>query len=330
MIRIATTAVLSGVFALAGTFALAADDAPEVVASIKPIHSLVAGVMAGTGEPHLLLKGGQSPHSYSLRPSDAAALQQADVVFWVGDLLETFLEKPLEALSHDARVVALETAPGLTLLSYRESDEADPDHTAGEGHAGDEEGHTGHDHRHDHGDDHAHTGVDPHIWLSPANAAALVEHIAATLSEADPANRERYHENSDAVRARLASLEATLEEELAPVRGLPYVVFHDAYQYFEQRYGLSPVAWVTVSPERPPGAAKVAELRETIRESGARCVFREPQFEPSLVRTITEGTNARAGVLDPLGADITAGPDAYFTLLETLADSFQACLAPGS
>ena len=303
-----------------------------MVVSIQPIHSLAAGVMSGIGEPALLIKGGASPHTYSLKPSEAEALQNADVVFWIGDEMETFLEKPLEALPTHATVVALDRAEGVVLLPSRDSGEweAHADHDTGheqdhgDGHG---DGH-GHGPAEDHAGEHAHGAHDMHIWLDPSNATAIVARMVGVLSEADPANATRYQANGETLKTRLTALSSGIDGKLQPVRTTPYVVFHDAYQYFENRYGLSPAGSITVDPDRKPSARRLVDIREKIAESGAVCVFSEPQFEPGVLVTVIEGTRARTGVLDPLGADLPPGPDAYFALLENLATDLRRCLEP--
>lgn len=325
-------------------------DGPRVVASITPVHALVAGVMADVGVPTLMIEGGGSPHTYTLRPSEAAALQDADVVFWIGEALETFLAKPLQSLAEGARVVPLAEAAGVELLPYRDEraweahgavdahgdhhdgDHADhghsehhDDHAPGDqehvDHGHEDQGHDGHGHQgHDHG------RTDMHIWLDPVNARAMVTAIVATLSEVDPANAPHYRAHGAVLDRRLADLEARLRRELAPVADRRYIVFHDAYRYFEDRFGLNPVGAITVSPDRKPGPRTVYDIRHTIIDAGAACVFSEPQFEPALVRTVVAGTGARTGVLDPLGADREPGPDAYVTLMKNLAASLKECL----
>lgn len=322
-------------------------DLPDVVVSIKPIHSLAAGVMQGIGEPALLIEGGASPHAYSLRPSEAEALQNADVVFWIGDEMETFLEKPLEALPKQAKVVALHEADGVVLLPFREGEnwEAHKDHAGqkedhrhsddhGHEHAekrADEHNH-GHaeDHTAHHDDEHAHGDKDMHIWLDPSNASAIVAHMVDVLSEVDPANAPRYQANGDALKTRLTALNSGIDGKLQPVKTTPYVVFHDAYQYFEKRYDLRPAGSITVDPDRKPSAQRLFNIRKRILDSGAVCIFSEPQFEPGVVATVIEGTQARTAVLDPLGADLSPGPDAYFALLNTLATDLRSCLKPAS
>ena len=352
------SAVMGGLLLAAVPQTLAA--APEVVVTIKPVHSLVAAVMDEVAEPTLLVKGAASPHSYSLRPSDAKALNQARLVFWVGEGLESFLIEPLEALSDKAKVVEVATLPGIGLRDTREGgawerhvhdegEEHDHDGHASEagGHAHEKDDHDhaaghaehGHDeHAHDEHahDEHAHAehghaeGKDMHLWLDPANAKAIVEAAVKSLSDIDPANAGRYQANGKAALARLDALDEELKAALAPVKGAPFVVFHDAYQYFEAHYGLNAVGSISVSEGRAPGAKRLREVRAKIAETGARCVFAEPQFEPALVATVIEGTSARTGVLDPVGADLAEGPEAYGEILRGLAGALNKCLAPQS
>ncbi|QLH40687.1 MAG: zinc ABC transporter substrate-binding protein [Defluviicoccus sp.] len=326
--------ILAGIlvaFGLAVGHTCLASAPPEVVVSIKPIHSLVAAVMDGSAEPTLLVPSGASPHTYSLRPSDARALQSSDLVFWVGDGLETFLQKPLAALVQQARVVELVDTPGLTLLPYRSNG---PWEAHVHGSAAHDEGDD--DDEHDHGRDedpgheHAH-GIDMHIWLDAGNAETIVHAVATALASADPDRAPLYAANADRTVARLKALDGTLHTSLAPLAGRPYIVFHDAYQYIEHRYGLTPAGSITVSPERQPGAQRVAAIRRKIIGLGAVCVFSEPQFQPALVQTLIEDTPARTGVLDPIGGpDVSPGPQAYFTMMQTIVHSIRECLAPGS
>jgi zinc transport system substrate-binding protein len=289
--------------------------APNVVASIKPVHSLVAAVMAGVGEPVLIVKGAASPHIYALRPSDADALETADIVFWTGHGLELFLGDALETLATQAEVVELARSPGIELLPLREGGTF-------EAHA-----HDGEDHDHaDHEHAHEHDEGDMHFWLDPQNAALMVAQIAATLSEVDPDNAATYSANAETEIATLAALEGELAERLAPVRDKPFIVFHDAYQYFEARFGLTLAGSVTVSPEVAPGAARIDELRTRVQDLGATCVFAEPNFEPAISSAITDGTQAKAGVLDPEGSALGEGVNLYPELLRGLATSLVDCL----
>jgi zinc transport system substrate-binding protein len=300
---------------LAASGSARADGAPAVVVSIKPIHSLVASVMEGVGTPQLLIEGAGSPHSYALRPSQARALDQAEVVFWVGEGLEAFLGKPLGALSDDATVVALGEAGGLRVLETREGG-------MWEDHGEEEDG----EHEDEHEEEHDHGEVDMHLWLDPQNAAAMVDAIVAALSAADPERAATYEANATKVGADLARLDDELAATLAPVRDRPFVVFHDAYQYFEDRYGLNAVGSITVDPQRVPGAGRLRDIRAELEERDAACVFAEPQFRPALVETVVEGTGANTGVLDPLGADLETGPGQYAQLLRALSASLVECL----
>lgn len=279
--RLPVRTALAALIVLSAT-TMARADAPSVVVSVKPLHAIVAAVMAGVAPPRLLVKGGASPHDYVMRPSDAAALSDADLIVWVGETFELFLAKPLEALAGDAEVVTLMTLAG--------------------------------------------ADGDPHIWLDPANAREIARRVAAALSDLDPDNRDRYEANADDFSARLDLLDRELRAVLAPISDVPYLVFHEAYGYFERRYGLARVGAVTVNPQRKPGAKHIAALRETIRSTGARCLFGEPQFQPALLATLIEGSDARIGVLDPLGAALAPGPEAYFTLMRNLAKDLRDCL----
>ncbi|MEX2629978.1 MAG: zinc ABC transporter substrate-binding protein [Tistlia sp.] len=314
----------------------AAAEAPRVVATIGPLQSLTAAVMAGVGSPALLVPGGASPHAYSLRPSEAAALQAADLVVWIGPALERFLEEGLDSLAPRARRIEVLELAGLTLLEPREGGNWDS-------HAHDLAGEHSHDEEHDHDDhdeaadgheghgedDHRYGAVDAHVWLDPRNAQTIVQAIAGTLTELDPEHAAVYRDNAAGTVERIEGLRGELAAQLAPVAGRPFVVFHDAYGYFERAFSLNAVGSVTVSPEQQPSARRIAELRTRIRELGAACLFREPQFAPRLVETLSEGGGLRIGVLDPLGADLAPGPEAYPRLLRNLADSLSDCLAGG-
>ncbi len=338
------------VAALAGGMLMAApvgrtagSDAPQVVVTIKPVHSLVAGVMQGLGEPVLLVEGAASPHSYRLRPSQARALVEADLVFWMGAPLESFLDKPLDVLVRHGRVITLYEDAGLQFLPARAAGVWD--HHAEQPDHGPEHGGQMGEQAEGHQDGHAHGGADGepgrqqafgpagydlHVWLDPQNARRIVEAAVTALAGADPANGPRYAENGRRVIQRLEALDAALGARLAPVRRVPYVVFHDAYHHLEHRYALRAVGSISVSPERAPGARRLSEIRARIVALGVRCVFSEPQFTPALVETVVAGTPARLAELDPLGAAIPAGPEAYFHLMQTLADALLGCLSgPG-
>lgn len=302
---------LTAVFFMSTGLAMAA---PKVVATIKPVHSLVASVMAGVGEPYLVVKGGSSPHTYALKPSDAGAIEAADVIFWTGHGMELFLADKLDVLAPHAISVPLSEASGITPLAPREGGMFDPHmHDGEEGH---EEGH-----------DHAHEEeADMHMFLDPQNAQIMVTAIAETLSKADPENAALYAANAEKTKVDLGALESEIATALAPVKDKPFVVFHDAYQYFEKRFGLNVAGSITVSPEVAPGAERVAEIHDKLKTLSAACVFAEPQFEPAIVDVLIEGTSAKKGVLDPEGADIAEGPEMYASLLRNLAASITGCL----
>ena len=292
-----------------------------VVASIKPVHSLVSAVMAGVGEPHLIIRGAQSPHTFSMRPSDAAALHRARVIFLIDEHKEVALANPIASLGDEALVVQLASSDGLSLKPLREGG-AFEEHTHDE-HGGDDHHHD----THDHGHEHEHGDFDLHVWLDPENAVLMTYEIVEALSEADPDNAAAYETNGYALIDRLDALMAEIDAELAPVRDRPFIVLHDAYRYFEERFDLNAAGSITVNPERAPGVQRINEIRDKVRELGGVCVFAEPQFDSRVVDVVTEGTAARSGTVDPLGASIDDGPELYFTLLRNLAASFRGCLS---
>ena len=462
------------IWALSSLGVSAANADVSVVTSIKPVHSLVSNVMQGVGSPTVIIEGAGSPHTYSLKPSQAKQLQDADLVFWMGDELETFLEGPIQNIAKNAKSIKLIESHGLKKIKFREGgmfdehddhndhgdhddhghgehafewagvfdlpagsynwtfakvngDYADPamrtvilksgdieaseekaeallssDDTktkqhddklvAGEvayvlsfdeakktttfkveieadgqfafftehmpfefedkehffrdasgndvepiaqepdtdNHAHGHDDH-GHDkHAKDNHDDHGHGEFDPHVWLDPINAKAIVHEIEEALVKADPKNAKKYEANADRIAEDLDQLVRELRAQLEPVQEKGFIVFHDAYQYFEQRFGVSAIGSITVSPEVMPGAERVSDLRNKIRDLKATCVFSEPQFEPKLVKTLVEGTGAQTGVLDPLGASLTKGPDLYFQLVREMAHSLKECLSAKS
>lgn len=292
---------------LAGHTAQAA--APRVVVSIKPIHALVAAVMAEVGAPEVLIKGASSPHAYSLRPSDARLLTNADVVVWIGPMFENFLAAPLATMTANAEVVSVADMPDVRLLPARAGGVWEP-------HADDDASHTV-----------AGVNLDGHLWLDPRNAEAIVRGIAAILDKRDPAHAAAYDANATQVLARLAALDAEIVSALAPVKPKPFIVFHDAYQYFQARYDLNTVGSITVSPDREPGARRIAGIRQKIASLGAVCLFAEPQFQPKLMTALIADTHARAGVLDPEGTTLSPGPELYFALMRGLTRDLVACLA---
>ena len=323
-------------------------DVPRVAVDIAPVHSLVAHVMAGIGEPSLIVPPGATPHEHSLRPSEASALQDANLVFWIGEDLTPWMAGAIETLADQADVTTLLEAEGVTLLGFREDAlfEAHPhdqdeheheEHAEAEGHDhdqdhahGDDHAH-GHDHEehaedHDHDHAHDHGAHDPHAWLSPDNAAVWLDVIAAELSSADPENAGAYFANAARAKDELEAVSAEVNETLEPVRGLRFVVFHDAYQYFETAFDLPASGAISLSDATDPSPARIAEIQERVAEEGIDCVLAEPQFDPGIVATVMDGTDARTAVLDPLGSDLEPGPDLYPQLLRNLAGSLAGCL----
>jgi len=319
---------------------------PRVAVDIAPVHSLAARVMAGVGAPALILPPGASPHGHAMRPSEAAALDAAEVIFWIGPDLTPWFAPAIESLGAGARVVTLAELPGLTRLDFRTGarfaahDHDGEAHAQGGAHAHDdhkhaEDGHDDHEHAEDahdedgHGhDDHAHAGTDPHLWLDPLNAVVMLQAMAEALAAADPANAATYRANAEEAAEELRRQSERIRASLAAVRGRPFIVFHDGYHYFEARFGIEAAGAIAVSDASEPGAARVAEIRATIEESGARCVFTEPQFMPRLAEMLAAPAGARIGVLDPMGTSLAApGPQLYPALLDGMAEALHACLS---
>jgi len=309
------TSLVATLIILAGSVSARATS-PTVVTSIKPVHSLVAGVMNGIGKPGLIVDGNASPHSYSLKPSQAEMLEKAAIVFWIGPTLETFLEKPIETIAEKATNIPLIDAPGIRLLAWRQGDGF-----------GEHDDHADHEDHNDHGEhNHGEGGMDPHIWLDPENAKAMVDAIAASLSVADAANGAKYTSNAEALKNRLDTLTVDVRTRLDPVKGKSFVVFHDGYHYFENRFGIEAAGAITLNPEVPAGAERIRDIRQRISDLSAGCVFTEPQFDPKLAALVAEGHDIRIGTLDPIGSALEPGPDLYFSLIGQMADQMANCL----
>ena len=289
--------------------------APNVAVSVLPVHSLVSALMREVGDVELVLQGGQSPHGVQLKPSQVRLLGKADLIVWVGPGFERALEKTIAGRSGEARVVTLMLSDEIHLLRGHHDHDEHAEHADHDDHA-DHNNHTNHDT----------WTTDPHIWLSVTNAQAIARIVTRELIVLDAANRAHYESNLHDLLSRLQRLRQTLHAKLREVADARYVVFHDAYRYFETEFNLRPAASVTLSPERPPGAKRIRAIKRLITEHDVRCVFSEPQFQPGLVHTLVADTGAKAGVLDPLGADLQVGPDAWFQLLTGIADSLTGCL----
>lgn len=293
-------------------FCLAAEG-PTVVVTVKPLHSLVAGIMAGAGSPELIVRGMLSPHVYVMRPSDVEMLDRADLVVWVGATMETFLHRQIPRIEKGATVVSPLALHGVTVLARRRGTRWQPDY--------DEILPDGRPNPVD-----LKAWIDAHVWLDPHNARAIVGGLVGVLARLDPKNGQIYARNGKQLRDRLSSLDRELRKKLVPYHDSIYLVFHDAYQYFERRYRLSPAGSVTVHPENPPSARRIVEVKRLIAESDASCVFSEPQFKSGIVDRLISASGARHGVLDPIGAKLTPGPDLYFIMMRRLAQGLGDCL----
>lgn len=314
-------------------------DVPRVVTDILPVHSLTARVMQGVGTPDLLVPAGASPHHFTLKPSQAGALQDADLVIWVGHGLAPWLEGPLDALAGRARI--MELAPlSPVQRDFREGSAFAETEAHGHDHGNKAKAAHDHDHDHDHSadatakadatdshDDHDHSGLDPHVWLDPANARAWVGLIATELTLMDPANAAAYAANATAADAELAMLETDMTALLTGLAGRPYVVFHNAYGYLEGRFGLTPAGAISIGDASPPSAARLATLQAEIVDQGVICAFSEPEFDDRLIAAVA-GDKARIAVLDTFGAAQTQGPDLYPAIMRALAQTLADCLKP--
>ncbi len=279
----------------------------RVAVSIKPLHSLVANMMQGIGEPELIMPGEASPHDYSLKPSNARTLENADLIFWIGPQLETFLIKPLMTLSRNARTIELLDLDEIEHLSLRGFDEDHGDH--------EDEEHS------------VHGNLDPHIWLDPLNARTLARHIMLELANLNPENADHYRDNFSRFDQELRALVERTARKLKPLRKGGYLVFHDAYRYFEQRFGFETAGIISTDEHVPPGARHIEEMRDIVSSGGISCVFSEPQFNSSILDVVTEGFSVKHITLDPLGASFLEGPSQYFELIDMAASSFVDCLS---
>ncbi len=324
----------------------------KVVTSIKPIHSLASYLMEGVGKPDLIVDGYSSPHGFALKPSHAKMLQEADIVFWVGEDLENFMVKPLNSIAKKAEKIELMEIKGINKLKFRErnifdghddhghkeddhddhakkeDDHDDHDHDKEKEHGHDdhdkddhkEDGHDDHGHGHE---GHAHGEHDPHIWLDPMNAKVILSEMAEHLIENDKKNEAKYKENLKKAHKDLDKLTKKVKAELN--KDFKSIVFHDAYQYFEKRFDVNVLGAFTVNTDVMPGAEQLAEIREVIEHDKVSCVFSEPQFNPDIIKAVAKDTNIATGVIDPLGATLDPGKDLYFNLIGNMSKSFKGC-----
>ena len=306
----------------------------KVVTSIKPVHSLASYLMDGVGKPDLIVDGYASPHNFALKPSHAKMLQDADLIFWVGEDLENFLEKPLKSIAKKAEKIELMEIKGLNKLKFRErnifdehDDHGHDDHAKKEDdhddHGHDEDGHKEDDHD-DHGHEgHAHGEYDPHIWLDPMNAKVILEEMTEHLIENDQANASKYKANLKKAHKDLDKLIKNVNSELN--KDFKSIVFHDAYQYFEKRFNVNILGAFTVNTDAMPGAEQLTKIRKVIEHDKVSCIFSEPQFNPDIIKAVAKDMKIQTGVLDPLGATLNPGKDLYFDLIGNMSKSFKGC-----
>ena len=332
------------------TFITSVNADVKVVASIKPIHSLASYLMDGVGKPDLIVDGYASPHGFAMKPSHAKMLQEADLIFWVGEDLEAFLEKPLKSIAKKAEKIELMSTKNLNVLKFRERnifDEHDHDDHGHDDHAKKKDDHDDHDHEttkkkddhdhdhdshakkedghddHDDHDGHHHGEFDPHIWLDPINAKAILNEMVEHLIENDAANASIYKKNLDKALNELDNLTMNVMTDLN--KSTASIVFHDAYQYFEERFNVNVLGAFTVNTDVMPGAEQLKEIREIIEHDNVSCVFSEPQFNPDIINAVAKDMNIKTGVLDPLGATLNPGKGLYFDLIKNMSSSFKGC-----
>ncbi|MDA9603923.1 zinc ABC transporter substrate-binding protein [Candidatus Pelagibacter sp.] len=293
----------------------------KVVTTIKPIHSLASYLMDGVGKPDLIVDGYASPHGFSMKPSHAKMLQNADLIFWVGEDLENFLEKPLNSIAKKAEKIELMNIKGLNILKFRERNIFEEhDHDDHDGHAKKKK--DDHDDHDDH-DGHGHGEYDPHIWLDPINAKVILKEMTEHLIENDNKNASTYKKNLDNALKDVDRLTMDVMTELN--QSVSSIVFHDAYQYFEERFNVNILGAFTVNTDVMPGAEQLAEIREIIEHDKVSCVFSEPQFNPDIIKAVAKDMNIKTGVIDPLGATLNPGKDLYFDLIRNMSASFKGC-----
>ncbi|MCL4108000.1 UNVERIFIED_CONTAM: hypothetical protein GTU68_017028 [Idotea baltica] len=310
---------------------------PSVAVDIAPLHSLVSQVMEGVGQPKLLMPAGASPHHYTLKPSEAKALESADVVFWVGERLSPWLGKALKNLASEAQNIEMLEIDGTTIYMSREgatfeshdhddehSDEHDDDHDEKKGHK--EKGHKDDEHEDEHHKDEHHDKTDPHAWLDPENAKLWVKYIGETLSKQDPDNASIYSENVTKATASLDALIKSTDTQIKALGNPQFIVFHDAYQYFEKRFGISAAGSIKLGDAADPSPARIKEVQAIVKKLGVTCVFSEPQYNPAIVKTVFEGTSVSTiGVMDPLGQSLAVGSGQYQQLIEAMVKSLSQC-----
>ncbi|MFJ4144885.1 zinc ABC transporter substrate-binding protein [Pseudomonas sp. NPDC089734] len=279
----------------------------RVLTSIKPLQLIAAAVQDGVGTPEVLLPPGASPHHYALRPSDVRRLKEVELFYWIGPDMESFLPRVIQGRTLPA--VAVQSLPGMHLRHFEADNSSHDDHGADE---------------HDH--DHSPGSLDSHLWLSSVNARVIAAKMAVDLGAVDPDNAARYKSNAEAFAKRLDALDARIKHRVSAVSGKPYFVFHEAFDYFEDAYGLKHAGVFSVAAEIQPGAQHVAAMRERLKEVGKTCVFSEPPLRPRLAETLTAGLPVKLAELDALGGYTPATAQGYEQVLQKLGDDLAGCL----
>jgi zinc transport system substrate-binding protein len=311
----------------------------RVVATIQPLYSLIANVMDGSGNLSLILKGSTSPHNFTLKPSHAKMLEKADVIFWFGEDLETFLEKPLKSIPKKAKIISFMELSEIPKLKFREKnvfddhDEHGDEHKDehGDGHKDEHKDEHGDGHKDEHKDEHghkdahghAHGEFDVHLWLDPSNAKIILKEVAHVLSEVDPSNAKKYNQNANKTITKIDRMIRNIDKSIN--KSARFITFHDAYQYFEKRFGVASMGTLTVNPDVQPGAKQVSDIQKLIKEKNIKCIFSEPQFNPKLINMIAKNTSTKTGVFDPLGSTLEPGKSLYFDLIRNLAKNLGGC-----
>ena len=280
-----------------------------IVASVKPLHSLVSAVVGDTDKVSLLISGNVSPHNFALKPSHAKMLNNTAVFFHIdAEQFESAIRKTIFGLPSDVRVFKVAKFKNLNLLPLREGVNWEED---------------GHDH---HGHDHGHGSEDVHFWLDPNNGIEIVKGITRELSKMYPENINTYKKNAKEVIKKIKLTDSVIKTKLESIKEKKFIVFHDAYQYFEKAYGLNAIGSILVDPEQPPSPNRLIKIRSKIKTLNAHCVFKEPQFRAKIINTVIEDTNVKVGTLDPLGSNLEAGPNMYVNLLENISNNLVDCL----
>ncbi len=314
----------------------AAAQVPRVATDIAPVHSLTAQVMQGLGVPELIVQRGASPHHYAMRPSEARMVQAADLVISIGAGLTPWLNRRLEVLAGKAQHLELMAVSGTVSLAFREealftTDSAETINEAHEAHEAHEEHQEHQEHEaHEAHEEHVHEGIDPHGWLDPVNGQIWLDAIASALSQLDPANAARYSANALAGKEQISQARTRIEQHLKSLQGQDFIVFHDAYQYFEARFEIRSIGAISASDALKPSAARLAQIRAMVLEHGIDCVLTEPQFNSDLLGSIFENTPIQQGVIDSQGLKLDAGPALYVSLLENIARQIAGCVGAGA